>query len=227
MTDRIRWVCPVCQKAYAVPSIEGLTRCPACASDKSLASKKLRPSKPKPTSINPPTSNVPVAILGTEGVAEAALKTWRERLLWVGLWAVPLLGVAAAIGFVVIDSKRRAEVASDSPSTTVATVPEKEAEAEAKAEPIPQADPPQYYDGPVGIIRTLAGHNHSVLSVAFSPDGQYIASGSHDQSVRVWSVDGELLQTLNYVTQVAPSFSLRGGTRDILRGMIARGLGLR
>jgi alkylation response protein AidB-like acyl-CoA dehydrogenase len=37
----------------------------------------------------------------------------------------------------------------------------------------------------------------------------------------------ELLRTLNYVTQVAPSFSLRGGTRDILRGMIARGLGLR
>lgn len=37
----------------------------------------------------------------------------------------------------------------------------------------------------------------------------------------------ELLLTLNYVTEVAPSFSLRGGTRDILRGMIARGLGLR
>ena len=37
----------------------------------------------------------------------------------------------------------------------------------------------------------------------------------------------ELLHTLTYVTQVAPSFSLRGGTRDILRGMIARGLGLR
>lgn len=37
----------------------------------------------------------------------------------------------------------------------------------------------------------------------------------------------ELLRTLNYVTEAAPSFSLRGGTRDILRGMIARGLGLR
>jgi len=37
----------------------------------------------------------------------------------------------------------------------------------------------------------------------------------------------ELLRTLAYVTEVAPSFSLRGGTRDILRGMIARGLGLR
>lgn len=41
------------------------------------------------------------------------------------------------------------------------------------------------------------------------------------------SIPLELLQTLNYVTQVAPSYSLRGGTRDILRGMIARGLGLR
>ncbi|GAA5233566.1 acyl-CoA dehydrogenase [Verticiella sediminum] len=36
-----------------------------------------------------------------------------------------------------------------------------------------------------------------------------------------------LLLTLEYMTEVAPTFSLRGGTRDILRGMIARGLGLR
>ena len=41
------------------------------------------------------------------------------------------------------------------------------------------------------------------------------------------SVPLELLHTLAYVTAVAPSFSLRGGTREILRGMIARGLGLR
>lgn len=34
-------------------------------------------------------------------------------------------------------------------------------------------------------------------------------------------------EVLAYVTQVAPSFSLRGGTREILRGIIARGLGLR
>ncbi len=40
-------------------------------------------------------------------------------------------------------------------------------------------------------------------------------------------VPAELLLTLNYLTLIAPSFSLRGGTRDILRGMIARGLGLR
>ncbi len=36
-----------------------------------------------------------------------------------------------------------------------------------------------------------------------------------------------LLRTLAFVTQMAPTFSLRGGTREVLRGMIARGLGLR
>ena len=36
-----------------------------------------------------------------------------------------------------------------------------------------------------------------------------------------------LWETLAFVTQISPSFSLRGGTREILRGMIARGLGLR
>ena len=41
------------------------------------------------------------------------------------------------------------------------------------------------------------------------------------------AVPTELRLTLDFVTQAAPSFSLRGGTRDILRGMIARGLGLR
>ena len=37
----------------------------------------------------------------------------------------------------------------------------------------------------------------------------------------------DLQETLDYLNKVAPTFSLRGGTREILRGMIARGLGLR
>ncbi|MBV7555242.1 acyl-CoA dehydrogenase family protein [Pseudomonas sp. PDM28] len=40
-------------------------------------------------------------------------------------------------------------------------------------------------------------------------------------------VDEALYSTVAYLNQVAPTFSLRGGTREILRGMIARGLGLR
>ncbi|MEG9861719.1 MAG: acyl-CoA dehydrogenase family protein [Parvularculales bacterium] len=39
--------------------------------------------------------------------------------------------------------------------------------------------------------------------------------------------ENEYAQALGYLTQVTPSFSLRGGTREILRGIIARGLGLR
>ncbi|MCT2558802.1 acyl-CoA dehydrogenase family protein [Tsuneonella sp. YG55] len=41
------------------------------------------------------------------------------------------------------------------------------------------------------------------------------------------SADTELVAALRYLTLVAPSFSLRGGTREILRGIIARGMGLR
>ncbi|OZI46467.1 acyl-CoA dehydrogenase family protein [Bordetella genomosp. 4] len=41
------------------------------------------------------------------------------------------------------------------------------------------------------------------------------------------AIPPELLRTLAYVEQVSPTYSLRGGTREILRGIIARGLGLR
>ncbi|RZL91496.1 MAG: acyl-CoA dehydrogenase [Variovorax sp.] len=41
------------------------------------------------------------------------------------------------------------------------------------------------------------------------------------------AVDADLHCTLTYLSQISPTFSLRGGTREILRGMIARGLGLR
>jgi alkylation response protein AidB-like acyl-CoA dehydrogenase len=40
-------------------------------------------------------------------------------------------------------------------------------------------------------------------------------------------VDPDLYRAVAYVSQIAPTYSLRGGTREILRGMIARGLGLR
>jgi hypothetical protein len=39
--------------------------------------------------------------------------------------------------------------------------------------------------------------------------------------------DDVFAETLGYVVLHAPAFTLRGGTREILRGIIARGLGLR
>lgn len=40
-------------------------------------------------------------------------------------------------------------------------------------------------------------------------------------------VPGDLLAALDYTAAMSPSYSLRGGTREILRGIIARGMGLR
>ena len=38
-------------------------------------------------------------------------------------------------------------------------------------------------------VCTLRGHAYSVLSVAFSPDGKRIVSGSQDNLVKVWDAE--------------------------------------
>jgi WD40 repeat protein len=57
-------------------------------------------------------------------------------------------------------------------------------------------------------LKVLKGHTNSVRSVAFSPDGKQIVSGSYDESVRVWDAStGDELKVLkghtNWVTSVA------------------------
>ena len=46
-------------------------------------------------------------------------------------------------------------------------------------------------------LYTLEGHTDAVVSVAFDPSGQRLASGSYDQTIRLWAVDsGKLLHVL-------------------------------
>ncbi|KAK0631179.1 hypothetical protein B0T17DRAFT_590423 [Bombardia bombarda] len=62
-------------------------------------------------------------------------------------------------------------------------------------------------------VQTLEGHSHSVTSVVFSADGQRLASGSDDKTVKIWdAATGACVQTLeghgNWVTSVV--FSVDG-----------------
>ncbi|NEQ77808.1 MAG: hypothetical protein F6K23_35210 [Okeania sp. SIO2C9] len=53
-----------------------------------------------------------------------------------------------------------------------------------------------YIDEPYRERNRLEGHKDAVNSVAFSPDGEIIATASSDNMVKLWSRHGKLLQTL-------------------------------
>ncbi|MBW4572272.1 MAG: AAA-like domain-containing protein [Tolypothrix carrinoi HA7290-LM1] len=46
------------------------------------------------------------------------------------------------------------------------------------------------------LFRTLVGHSAAVWRVAFSRDGKMVATGSGDNTVKLWTLDGKLLKTL-------------------------------
>src|SRR5204863_463391 len=68
----------------------------------------------------------------------------------------------------------------------------------------------------------LKGHAGTIDTVAFSPDGQWLASGSRDQTARLWNLAGqppvgEILQAMSAVKRVAFSpdgKTLATGTED-------------
>ncbi|MBI4617331.1 MAG: hypothetical protein HY720_27220, partial [Planctomycetes bacterium] len=70
------------------------------------------------------------------------------------------------------------------------------------------------WDGETGRpIATLEGHQGLVASIAFSPDGKRLASGSLDTTIRLWNLE----------TILAPPDELKTIVEEIT-GMTLRGI---
>lgn len=84
----------------------------------------------------------------------------------------------------------------------------------------------------LGVARAVArGEDPSLPASMVKDQGALLEQAMPDVAHELFGgrvdPDGSLARVMDFLTLAVPSYSLRGGTREILRGIIARGLGLR
>jgi WD40 repeat protein len=69
------------------------------------------------------------------------------------------------------------------------------------------------------LLRSMEGHTGGLSSVAFTPDGRTIVSGSYDKTVKVWNtVSGRLLHSLYGHTKTVRAVAVSPDGRFIVSG---------
>jgi WD40 repeat protein len=69
------------------------------------------------------------------------------------------------------------------------------------------------------MLQTLEGHSASVRSVAFSPNGKQVVSGSNNNTVRLWdAATGALQQTLEGHSDSVSSVAFSPDGKQVVSG---------
>ncbi|WP_427162185.1 protein kinase domain-containing protein [Aliinostoc sp. HNIBRCY26] len=83
------------------------------------------------------------------------------------------------------------------------------------------ANPAESWAKKIALAETLTGHSEAIASVAITPDGQTIASGSHDKTIKLWNAQtGTLIRTIYGHSLPVLSLAISEDGQDLASGSL-------